>query len=139
MRRSPVKFGAMCAAMLLSSMAYAQEPPTPTQPGQVPTPAPAQTRHAPTPATWTLFLVTVPYNGPWTISAVAAFNTQDTAHSECLHSIDVLNKIPGIHEETIDAKKAEGSSEYLICLPGSSGSQQHSGGGGSDDHSGGGG
>jgi hypothetical protein len=123
MRRSPVKVGATCAALLLSSIAYAQQQP-----------APSQSPAAPTPATWTLFLVTVPYKGAWTVTSVAAFSTKDTAHADCLKARDAIDAIPGVRGSNADAKKAEGSTEYLICLPATAGSQQsRSGAGGSGE------
>jgi hypothetical protein len=122
MRRTPPKVGATCAALLLSSVAYAQQPP-----------APSQSSATPTPETWTLFLVTVPSKGTWTITSVAAFSTKDTARADCMSAIDTIEAISGIHELNADAKKHYGSAEYLICLRATAGSQQsHSGGGESE-------
>jgi hypothetical protein len=151
MRPSLVKVGAMCAATLLSSIAYAQQttPSSPTPQGttkpacpsqgtltvvcQTPkttTTTPAKPATTTTTMTWTLFQVTVPYNGSWTISAVAAFNTKGEAYSDCMNSIGaLLNGIPRLAQATSYASKHEGSPQYLICLPGSAPSGGRGGGG----------
>ena len=164
MRRSPVKVGAMCAAILLSSIAYAQQPKAPSRAYLAQTPEACQ-QQDPKRATWTLFLVAVPYNGPWTITAVAAFdnkdNTKDTtkdpkentkdpkdttkdmACNDCFDAITALKNgnpnygIPGLHEETADAKKAEGTAQYLTCLPATAPSQRGGGSGGQSNSEGG--
>lgn len=78
-------------------------------------------RPAATPMTWTLFLVTVPYNGTWTISSVAAFSTKDTAHADCLRAIGEIDAIPGLRQFNQDARKSETSQEYMLCLPATAG------------------
>jgi hypothetical protein len=135
MRRSPVKVGATCAAILLSSVAYAQQPKSPSQAPQAQTRATClQYKDVPR-ATWTLFLVAVPYNGPWTITAVAAFSdkdaAKDTACSDCFAAMSLLNNgNKGIPQETADAKRAEGIAQYLICLPATAPTQRGGGSGG---------
>lgn len=193
MRRSPVKVGAVCAAILLSSIAYAQQPnassPTylpqtakeascreqPPDTTQDKTQAPKpDSQQTPNPATWTLFIVAVPYNGPWTITAVAAFsnnkkdnpqgngndrdnkkdnpkgnndnndrdstkdnnkntaedNAKDVACHQCFNALTRLNNgnpryhIPGLHREVAEAGNAEGTAQYLICLPASAPTQR---------------
>jgi hypothetical protein len=149
MRRSPVKVGAMCAAILLSSIAYAQQPKTPSRAYLAQAPDACQqqpqvpkqdkdTKPDSKPATWTLFLVAVPYNGPWTITAVAAFNnkdnTKDMACNDCFEALTALNngnpnyQIPGLHREVADARKAEGTEQFLTCLPATAPQQSKSSG-----------
>jgi hypothetical protein len=160
MRRSTVstvKLAAICAAILLSPIAYAQQPKAPSLAYLAQTKdACQQYQDRPT---WTLFLVAVPYNGPWTITAVAAFNTKDDkdnknkdtkdkdiACNDCFDVLTQLNNgypdpnyprpnpnypIPGLHRETADAHKAEGTAQYLACLPAMAPTQR--GGGASDD------
>jgi hypothetical protein len=142
MRRLSVMAGAMSAAMVFSSIAYAQQPtaqpsttPAPATggsasqhpPPKTPTTVPSKPHQTPTTPTWTLFLVAVPFSGPWTITPVAAFTTEGVAYPDCLHAIAVLNEIPGLTQTTADAKKAEGSAQYLLCLPATSPSPQHGG------------
>ncbi len=148
MRRSPVKVGAKCAAMcaamcavtFVSSFASAQQPPVPTPRQAVPAAPPprpqAPAAEAPAPTTWTLFLVTVPFKGTWTVTSIGSFNTKGTAYTDCLHAIGAIDRIPGIRESNTDAKKAEGSAEYMICLPATA-SQSRGGGGGGGDGGGG--
>jgi hypothetical protein len=141
MRRSPVKVGALGAAILFSSIAYAEQPKAPSQAYLAQTPEACQ-HQDPKRATWTLFLVAVPYNGPWTFTAVAAFsikdNTKDNkdmACSDCFDALAALNngnpnyRIPGLVREIHDATKAEGTAQYLTCLPATAPSQRGAGSG----------
>jgi hypothetical protein len=179
MRRSPVTVGATCAAILLSSIAYAQQPKA--QPPAYLADTKEVCRHYKDRPTWTLFLVAVPYNGPWTITAVAAFNTKDNkgnkdsnnkdsnnkdsnnkdsnnkdsnnkdsnnkdsnnkdmACEDCFDVLTLLNNgsrdpnypIPGLHREAADANKAEGTAQYLACLPAAAPTQQRSSTGSGD-------
>jgi hypothetical protein len=121
MHRSAVRVCATCAALLLNSIAYGQQTATP------------QTKAA----TWTLYMVTVPYKGAWTIASVAAFSTKDTAYADCSKAINQIEAIPGLRQLNSDAIKSEGSQQYLICLPATAGgSQSHSSGHSSDEGSG---
>ena len=153
MRRSPVKVGATCAAIFLSSIASAQQPKAP--PASLADSKQVCVKYKDRP-TWTLFLVAVPYNGPWTITAVAAFNTKDTKGNkdssnkdgnnkdtpcdDCFDVLTLLNNgsrdpnypIPGLRREAADAYKAEGTAQYLACLPASSPTQQRSNAGSGD-------
>ncbi len=139
MRRLSVMAGAMSAAMAVSSIAYAQQPPPPAGPPPV-APPPAKTLAKPptktptktpgasetTAQTWTLFLVTVLYKSGWSVSAVAAFGAKGAgaAHADCLQAIAELYAIPGMRELNAEAQKTEGNTQYLICMPASAASPQ---------------
>jgi hypothetical protein len=117
MRRLSVMAGAISAALVLSSIADAQQPATPSQaePSQA-----CQGSHP-----YTLFLVTVVYKSAWSVASVAAF-TGTSAKDDCERARDDLLKVKGLRESTAAAFKAKGNNQHLICLCGTAPQQSHS-------------
>jgi len=123
MRRLLVMTGAICAAIVLSTIAYAEEPDaSPCQPTTAKQTAcpPSTPERASSPIPWTLFLVTVNvYGSGFTITPVASYQA-DTAQAE--HACEVARRrfyyILGVHEANSEAAKVAGNSQHLICQPG---------------------
>ncbi len=117
MRRLSVMAGAMSAAMLVNSIADAQQPPVPSPVSS------ARRTEAPASPTWTLFLVTVLYKSSWSVAPVAAF-TGDNAKADCENAVDQLKKIRGLSESNAKAFETKGNTQSAICLQATAATQQ---------------
>ena len=111
MHRLSVIAGAMCATMILTSIASGANTPDPQ-------------RMEESLPTWTLFLVTVFYKSGWSVTPVAAFkgttsndDKSTSAKDDCESAKSKLTAIRGVSASNAEAAKLEGNTEYLICLP----------------------
>ena len=123
MRRLCVLAGAMSAAMVVGSIADAQQPAAP------PPAAPSRSTGALPSQTWTLFLVTVLYKSGWSVAPVAAFSA-DSAQADCQDAKGQLNAVPGVNGSNAEAVQTKGNTQYLICLRTTAPQQSRSSGGG---------